>query len=75
MSIAFRPTPAREAAWAAMHQANLVEADAEAALAQALDYLATHRRPDVYARVEHARAALRTARRAARLADARWIRA
>ena len=75
MPIGFQQTPAREAAYAALHQAAIAETQAETTLAPVLDYLETHRRPDVYARVERARVALRLARRAVQRADARWMRA
>ena len=75
MSIGFVETPARVAAWTAMRRTAAEVARAEEALASALAYLATHRRPDVYARVTHARDALRTARRAYDRADGRWLRA
>ena len=75
MSIGFVETPARVAAWTAMRRTAAEVARAEEALASALAYLETHRRPDVYRRVNQARTALRTARRAYDRADGRWLRA
>ena len=75
MSIRFVETPARAKAWTAMRRTAAEAARAEEALTSALAYLETHRRPDVYSRVNQARDALRTARRAYDRADARWLRA
>lgn len=74
-SLTFVETPRRAAAHADMRRTAAVAARAEETLAATLAYWETHRRPESYARVDHARAMLRAARRAYDRADARWLRA